>query len=195
LKTRKKTWYILGIFTLIGLIYLGVLQFKISHYKSQMVPKNVDYMIILGARVKDSGPSLALQYRINAAAAYLKNNPETIVIASGGQGSNERISEAEAIQQELIEKGIPKSKIFLEDQSTSTSENIRFSKNFIPPSAKKGMIVTNDFHIYRSIQMAKDQGLALHGLPAKTPLRAIPKAYIHEYLAITKYYLEKYILR
>jgi uncharacterized SAM-binding protein YcdF (DUF218 family) len=194
LKTRKKTWYILGIVTLIGLVYLGVLQFKISHYKSQTVPKNVDYMIILGARVKDSGPSLALQYRINAAAAYLKTNPNTIVIASGGQGSNEKISEAEAIQQELIEKGIPKSNIFLEDQSTSTSENIRFSKKIIPPTAKKGMIVTNDFHIYRSIQMAKDQGLTLHGLPAKTPLRAIPKAYFHEYLAITKYYLGKYIL-
>lgn len=191
----KKRYYILSFFILIGIIYLGILQFKISHYRSQTVPQNADYMIVLGARVKDSGPSLALKYRINTAASYLKKNENTIVIASGGQGSNERISEAESIQQELIKKGISQSRILLEDQSTSTVENVKYSKKLIPPSAKKGIIVTNDFHIYRSIQIAKDQNLTLYGLPAKTPLKAIPKSYIHEYLAITKYYLEKYVVK
>jgi uncharacterized SAM-binding protein YcdF (DUF218 family) len=191
----KKRYYILSFFILIGIVYLGILQFKISHYRYQTVPQNADYMIVLGARVKDSGPSLALKYRINTAASYLKKNENTIAIASGGQGNNERISEAESIKQELIKKGISPSRIILEDLSTSTVENVRFSKKLIPPSAKKGIIVTNDFHIYRSIQIAKDQSLTLYGLPAKTPLKAIPKSYIHEYLAITKYYLEKYVVK
>jgi uncharacterized SAM-binding protein YcdF (DUF218 family) len=193
LKTRKKTWFFLSILILLGLFYIGVLQFKISQYKSQTVPEKADYMIVLGARVKDSGPSQALECRINAAVSYLRKNENTIVIASGGKGSNEKISEAESIKQELIKKGIPSSQIFLEDQSTSTYENIRNSKKLIPPSAKKGIVVSNDFHIYRSLQIAKDQGLNLYGLPAKTPVSAILKSYFHEYLAITKYYLEKYI--
>jgi uncharacterized SAM-binding protein YcdF (DUF218 family) len=195
LKSRKKIWFILCIFTLFGLVYIGILQSKISQYASQTVPEKADYMIILGAKVKNSGPSLVLKYRINTAVSYLRKNEKTIVIASGGKGSNEPISEAESIKQGLISKGIPKTQIFLEDQSTSTYENIRNSKKFIPPSAKNGIIVTNDFHIYRSLQIAKDQGLTLYGLPAKTPLSAIPKSYFHEYLAITKYYLEKYILK
>jgi uncharacterized SAM-binding protein YcdF (DUF218 family) len=195
LKKKKRKWYILSIFILLGLVYIGVLQFKISQYQSHSVPENANYMIILGAKVKNSGPSLVLKYRINTAVSYLRKNEKTIVIASGGKGSNEPISEAESIKQELIKKGIPKTQIFMEDQSTSTYENIRNSKKLIPPSAKKGIIVTNDFHIYRSLQIAKDQGLTLYGLPAKTPLSAIPKSYFHEYLAITKYYLEKYILK
>ncbi len=116
------------------------------------------------------------------------------MIASGGQGPGEDISEALAMQKGLIKRGIDKSRILLEDQSTDTHENIEFSKKLIPIQAKIGVIVTNDFHLYRSIMNARDQGLQVHGLPAKTPLITVPKSYIREYLAITKYYLVKYIL-
>ena len=150
-----------------------------------------DYIIILGARVKGEVPSLALQYRIDAAALYLKNNKKAIAIASGGQGPGEDISEAESIKRGLLKRGIDGSRILLEEKSTDTVENIRYSKILIPKHFDAGLVVTNDFHLYRAKSIARDQGLNLQGLPAKTPTIAIPKSYSREYLAITKYYLVK----
>lgn len=182
----------MSIFIGIILLYFGFLQYKISQYSSTKAPSNADYMIILGARVKGTVPSLALEERINAAARYLKKNKNTIVIASGGKGPGEDISEAESIKTELVKRGINESRILLEDRSTDTYENIEFSMEFIPKDAKIGLVVTNNFHLYRSLMVAKDEELAVSGIPAKTPLIAIPKSYSREYLAITKYYLKKW---
>jgi uncharacterized SAM-binding protein YcdF (DUF218 family) len=145
--------------------------------------------------VKGEVPSLALQYRIDAAADYMKKNKDTIAIASGGQGPGEEITEAEAIKRGLLSHGIPNNRILLEDQSTDTVENIRFSRKLIPEYLEEGLVVTNDFHLYRAKSIAKDQGLNIQGLPAETPAVAIPKSYGREYLAITKYYLVTFLKR
>jgi uncharacterized SAM-binding protein YcdF (DUF218 family) len=189
MKKRKTLLIGAGLFTLSLLLYFGFLHSKIRDHTNTVVPNHADYIIILGARVKGEAPSLALQYRIDAAANYMKKNKETIAIASGGQGPGEDITEAEAIKRGLLAHGIPSNKIILEDQSTDTVENIRFSRKLIPKHLEAGLLVTNDYHLYRSKSIAKDQGLNLQGLPAKTPAVAIPKSYTREYLAITKYYL------
>lgn len=183
----------LSILITVAALYFGFLQFKISQYSHLGPPKNADYLIILGARVKGTIPSLALEARIQAAADYLMKNKETIAIASGGQGPGEDISEAESIKRELVLLGIDESRIVLEDRSTDTNENIMFSKIFIPKGAKSGLIVTNNFHQYRAQMIAEDHDLKVTGIPAKTPRIAIPKSYSREYLAITKYYLMKII--
>lgn len=90
-----------------------------------------NYVIILGAQVRGSVPSLVLDARIRRAAEYLKENPEAIAVASGGKGTGEMISEAEAIRQGLVRLGIAEDRIILEDRSTSTLENIRFSREII----------------------------------------------------------------
>lgn len=190
---KKMIVYFLSFFVITGICLIGFLQIQISHYKLKKIPKNADYLIVLGASVKGTVPSLVLKERIHAAAIYLKMNKRTIAIASGGKGSNEKISEAESIKRELMKRGISPKRILLEDKSRNTYENIKNSKKFIIPTEKKGIIVTNDFHIYRSLMIAKDQGLHLYGLPAKTPISAIPKSYLHEYLALIKYYSIKYI--
>lgn len=186
---------LIGILLIIGIVYFGSIHYKISKYVDAVPPKNADYVVILGAKVNSEIPSLALQYRIDAAAEYAKENENTILIASGGQGPGEDITEAEAIRRELVRKGISESRIFLEDRSTSTYENIQFSKEFIPQDAKLGIIVTNDYHLYRSIQIARDAGLKVEGLPAKTPQITLLKAYSREYLSVTKYYVEKYLTK
>lgn len=180
------------LFTLlaIGLIYTGFLHYSIHRYSSEKPIEDADYLIVLGAKVNGTVPSLALQYRADAAAEYLIENPNTIVVASGGQGPGEEITEAEAISRILQDHGIEKSRIIKESKSTSTIENLTFSKALLPPSAKKGLIVTNDFHIYRSCMAAKDLGLAAKGLAAKTPKAAVLKSYTREYLAITNYYVK-----
>lgn len=176
-----------------GLIYVGFLHTKIIHHGKMTAPQNADYIIVLGARVKGTVPSLALQERIDSAAEYLKENKNTIAIASGGKGRGEEISEAESIKKELVAHGIDESRIILEDQSTDTYENIGFSKKLIPEGAKSGLLVTNDFHIFRAKMIAANEGLELSGLPAKTPIQAVVKSYIREYLALTKYYLKTFL--
>ncbi|MEH7179568.1 YdcF family protein [Neobacillus vireti] len=192
MKTRRTLIKAIGIFSLILLLYFASLHIKIREHTNVKAPNHADYIIILGARVKGEVPSLALQYRIDTAADYLKANKESIAIASGGQGAGEEISEAEAIKRGLIARGINRNRILLEDHSTDTVENIKFSKKLTPNNLQTGLLVTNDFHLYRAKSIAKDQGLDLEGLPAKTPAVAIPKSYGREYLAITKYYLVKF---
>ncbi|MEH7010993.1 YdcF family protein [Neobacillus niacini] len=191
MRTRKTFFTFIGIFTLIMLLYFAFLHYKIREHTNIEIPNHADYIIILGARVKGEIPSLALQYRIDAAASYLKKNKETIAIASGGKGPGEEITEAEAIKRGLLAHGINGNRILLEDKSTDTVENISFSKDLIPKHLQTGLLVTNDFHLYRAISISKDQGLSLKGIPAETPTIAIPKSYTREYLAITKYYLMK----
>src|SRR4051812_11327360 len=123
MKNRKRVFLLLGVLVILGVIYIGILQFKISQYSHIVVPKNADYLIVLGARVKGTTPSLAFASRINTAAEYLKKNKETLVIASGGMGPGEAISEAESIKRELVQQGISETRIILEDQSTDTYEN------------------------------------------------------------------------
>jgi uncharacterized SAM-binding protein YcdF (DUF218 family) len=187
---KRKIIYIIGILFIFGLMYIGILQYKISTYYHTEVPKNADYLIVLGARVKGTIPSLVLKARIDTAAEYLRKNENSLVIASGGKGPGEDISEAENIKEELLKRGIEANRILLEDQSTDTYENIQFSKAKIPKSKKKGIIVTNNFHLYRAVSIAKDEHLTIYGLPAKTPKSAIIKSYTREYLAITKYYFK-----
>ncbi|WP_079509211.1 YdcF family protein [Mesobacillus jeotgali] len=186
-KMVLKKWLIAGMS--LSLLYGTFLHYQIIRHANEEVPRGGDYMIILGARVKGSRPSLALQFRIDYAAEYLKDNPQTIAIASGGKGPGEDFSEAEAIKKKLVEYGIEESRILLEDKSTNTYENIGFSKKLIPKEAKTGLLVTNDFHIYRAQMIAENEGLMISGLPAKTPIQAVFKSYLREYLALTKYFI------
>jgi uncharacterized SAM-binding protein YcdF (DUF218 family) len=189
-KKRKIVTLFILVFLFI-IIYFGYLHIKIREHSLLVVPKDVDYIIILGARVKGTTPSLALQYRIDAAAQYLKDNQTTIAIASGGKGDGEDISEAVAIKNGLIKQGVDEERIILESKSTDTVENITYSKKLIPENLTTGLIVSNDFHIYRAKLIAKDIGLKLAGLPADTPAIAIAKSYSREYLAITKYFIKR----
>ena len=153
----------------------------------------VDYVIVLGAKVKGTIPSLSLQNRIDEAARFLIEHEKTIVIVTGGQGADEDISEAKVMQQGLIAQGIDEERIILEGKSTSTYENIIFSKALIPSGLDTGLLVTNDYHLYRASLIARQEGLDVTGLPAKTPGVTVVKSYLREYLAITKFYLDNLV--
>ena len=170
--------------------------------------KKVDYVIILGARVKGEKPAKSLMERIKAATEYLKKNPEVKVIATGGKGANEGIAEGVAIKRELLKNGISEDRIILEDKSKNTVENFRFSlekiRNIENGKNKnsenngnrkiKVLIVTNDYHIFRSKNIARKVGFdnkdyEIYGLPAKTPLISIPQSYFREFLSNVNYFL------
>lgn len=82
-----------------------------------------DAVIVLGAGVNGTEPSLILQSRIDAAADYLERHPDVLAVLSGGRGPGEEITEAKAMAQGLTQRGIPASRLILEEASTSMAEN------------------------------------------------------------------------
>lgn len=121
-----------------------------------VVPKNLKYIIILGAQIRGERITEALKRRLDRGVRYLEENSDTIVIVSGGKGKGEDMTEAEAMALYLQECGIASDRIYQETKSTSTYENLRKSLAYIDDERRDKIgIVTNNFHIYRSMKLAK----------------------------------------
>ena len=149
--------------------------------------RNLDYIIVLGAQARENGPSAVLKYRLDTAIDYLNENPDTMCIVSGGQGNNESFSEAEIMSEYLIEHGIEVNRILLEDESTNTVENIKNSKILLETPYNGVGIVTNDFHIFRAVQIAKAQGLeGVCGIAADSHVLYLPNNVLRECCGILK---------
>lgn len=147
---------------------------------------DLDYIIVLGSKVNGESPSPTLKYRIETAAGYLRANPATKAVASGGKGADEGISEAECIKRELIKRGIGADRIILEDSSTATSENIENSLRLISDKTASIGIVTNNFHLYRALRLAESAGEnVFYGLPAPFPSYLLPHYFVREFVAIS----------
>ncbi len=147
-------------------------------------PKNLDYIIVLGAKVNGTQPSGALRNRIDVASEYLRENPETLVIASGGQGPDEGISEAECIYRGLSERGVDESRILMEDKSTSTLENLTFSLELLGDDTPSIGIVTNNFHVYRSMKIAGTfEDYEFFAVPVATSAFSFPHYMLREFCA------------
>ena len=156
--------------------------------------QNLDYIIVLGAQVREDGPSVVLKYRLDAAVDYLNENPDTVCIVSGGQGVNEPFSEAEGMAEYLLDKGIEARRIILEDKSTSTVENIQNSKAIMEESYNGVGIVTNNFHVFRAVQIAKEQGLeGVCGIATDSNVLYLPNNVLRECCGILKDWLMKNI--
>lgn len=149
-------------------------------------PGDLDCIIVLGAQVRERGvPCQALRHRLDTAARYLAAHPACQAIVSGGQGPNEPCPEARAMANYLVKHGIERSRIMQEDRSTSTVENIRFSRPLIAGVEAAGL-VTNDFHLPRALAIARKQGLALRGIAAPSHPWYLPNNLLRECLAIVK---------
>lgn len=125
---------------------------------SQKGQPGVDYVIVLGAQMKWNGPSKALQYRLDEAIRYLNENEESKVIVSGGQGPDEHISEAQGMYDYLVSKGIDEERILMEDQSKNTFQNLTFSAEFLDKEKDSVAVVSNNFHVFRAVKIARKAG-------------------------------------
>ncbi len=175
---------------IIGLVGFAFVECLILSGFVQKKQTNVDYLIVLGAQLKTSGPSRVLKYRLDKAIDYLNENPNTMVIVSGGQGSNEPDTEANGMKTYLIEHGIDEIRIIKEDASTNTFENLKFSKRFLNPREDSVGIVSNDFHVFRATKIAKKAGYQnVCGIPAKSYLPLQLNNMTREALAVVKDWL------
>lgn len=180
------------------LVCLGILVFALTEtllvasaakYKTNKEDNN--YVIVLGCGVFANGNlTLTLMNRLDAAKEYLDAHPDTLCIVSGGQGPNEPTSEAFAMKKYLLGKDIDTERIILEDQSTSTKENLLFSmkvmEKYNPDLEKTAAIVTNDFHMFRSLMLAKHIGIKSSGIVCPTPYYIRLNCYLREFLAMYK---------
>lgn len=184
-------WFIflVMVFLLSFVLILGLILFEGKNSENL----EVDYIIVLGARLYGDVPSPSLAERLKTACAYLKEHENASVVVSGGQGPGETITEAEAMKRYLSNKGIDENRIIREDQSTSTFENLRFSLTKIqeidPNANPEIIIVSNDFHLFRAKMLARRLGVKPYGLPAKTPPTSMLKSYLREYFAVLKSFL------
>ena len=177
---------LVGMAVAIVMILCGMILGDFSVKGSQ----KLDYIIVLGAQVREDGPSVVLKYRLDAAIEYLNENPDTVCIVSGGQGANEPFSEAEGMAEYLLDKGIDEHRIILEDKSTSTVENIQNSKALMEESYKGVGIVTNKFHVFRAVQIANVQGLeGVCGIAADSNMLYLPNNVLRECCGILKDWL------
>ena len=145
-----------------------------------------DYVIVLGAHVRESGPSKALALRLDKALEYAFDHPSSILIVSGGQGSNEPCTESSAMKKYLTDRGVPENRVLEENRSTNTRENLIFSKELLPGDVSVG-IISNGFHICRALHLAETLGYSnVSGIPAKSDLATQPTNLLREFFAVVK---------
>ncbi|EIX1152491.1 YdcF family protein [Listeria monocytogenes] len=169
----------------IGFIYLLIVAAFMFSGTRTKPSNNADTVLILGAKVNGdpAEPAEVLKERLDAAVTYLNENPTMQVVVSGGQGEDESASEASVMEEYLVNKGITRSRIKIEDKSRRTEENIKYSKGKF--NLGKTVIVTSDYHMYRALMLAKRQGLDASGLPAKSQSVIKIKNMMRETLSIT----------
>ena len=153
---------------------------------SKRTAKDEETVIVLGCRVKWDKPSLSLIERCKTASNYLKENENAVAILSGGQGSDEALPEAKCMLNLMVENGIDTSRLFVENKSTSTEENLEFSKAIIEKNnlSKNIAIATSEYHERRAILMAKKIGLNATSLPAGTKNYTKPVYFTREVIGI-----------
>ena len=154
--------------------------------------ENCDYLILLGAGVDGDTPSNILQDRINQAYEYLSLHPDTICIVSGGKGDDENLSEAQCMFNHLTAMGISADRIWMEEQATSTVENMEYSLALL--EAKTGSrngklgVLSSEFHLFRAKLIAKENGISPIFVAATTSNKIVLVNYmIREIFVLWKY--------
>lgn len=155
-----------------------------------------DVIIVLGAGVNGTRPSLSLQDRITGAYDYLTAHPDCIAVVSGGQGPGEDITEARCMYDRLTAMGIAPDRIFMEDKATSTLENLRYSMDIIgelPIDEPVIGLVSSEYHLHRAKRLANYVGIDVIGVAAKTSYPTVKANYfIREAFAMTEQYVFGY---
>lgn len=176
----------IGIF-LVGVTVFAITEGVIMYYANQKAPNHLEYVIVLGAKVRGTTITKSLQKRLDTTLEYMKDNPTTKVIVSGGKGPEEEISEAEAMADYLLQNGLSKEQVILEDQSTNTNENILFSKKLLPDDKQKIGIITNGFHVFRGTSIANKNEIGqVYGIAAPTDPFMCVNYYVREVFAVLK---------
>lgn len=151
---------------------------------------NEDAVIVLGAAIRGDKVTLPLKMRLDTAIQYHCKNPEAVIVVTGGQGFQETVTEAYAMEKYLVEHGVEKNKIIKEEKATSTTENMELSKALLDKYFGENysiVVVTNNFHIFRSTRIAMKAGFNnISHMHAGLQWYNLMPCYLRESLAVLK---------
>ncbi|MBQ2085999.1 MAG: YdcF family protein [Oscillospiraceae bacterium] len=190
---QKKLWqkvFLIAV-CLCGVIFLSVETAIITCSMQQPAP-GADYAVLLGTQYRDDGPSVDYRARLMAAYEYLNGDPECILVATGGKGSNEPCSEAEGARRFLTAIGIREERILIEDRSRNTVQNIQnayelLTGNGAEPEKIRIVIVSASYHLLRARFLAKQAGFVNVEVKGSTGLPVLmPHFYTREFFALIK---------
>ncbi len=160
-------------------VYLLSAALNLFHLKKR---RGADYIIVLGAGVIGTRVTPLLAARIDKGIELLYDNPDAVLILSGGQGPGEDIAEGEAMARYAEQRGVGLEKIIVEGKSTSTEENLLFSRELMSRDRPRAIVVTTAYHVFRALLLAKQQGLKCVGFGAKTKWYFTLNALIREFV-------------
>lgn len=176
---------------LAGMVYAVLLSVRM--YKAEKnEPKDTKLIVVLGCQVRGERPSRMLRRRLDAAYEAIQKHPDALCVVSGGKGPDEKISEAECMKRYLVEKGLDEGRIIMEDRSTSTFENIKFTFEITDKMGcgRNITIVTDGFHQYRAGLIARSQGAEdVTAYSAKTEARFLPTYWVREWMGLSRFFL------
>lgn len=171
-------------------IEIALVGFIAIYGQTDNIHYNEDAVIILGAGIRGDRVTLPLKLRLDKAIEYHHKNPDVIIVVTGGQGFQETVTEAYAMKKYLVENGIDEDTILMEEKATSTNENMRFSKLLLDKYFEKDyktVVITNNFHIYRGVAIAKAEGLAnVYHMHCGLQWYNLIPCYLRESLAVLK---------
>lgn len=189
--TQKGLLKILKISVIVMMCFELLLVCFIAVYgQNDNVTYTEEAVIVLGAGIRGDRVTLPLKMRLDKAIEYHEKNPDAVIVVTGGQGFQETVTEAYAMEKYLLENGVDPDKIIKEEKATSTNENMRFTKEILDArfeSEYTAAVITNNFHIYRGVSIAKNEGI-----PTVTHIHAglqwynLVPCYLRESLAVLK---------
>lgn len=192
-KKRKIFMRVITVLYVLGIAWCTYLTVQMNSVQSKTPPENTN-IILLGAQVyTEDRISLSLRGRVDKAAKYLEENPEAICIATGGQGGDEPVTEAYAEKKALLKLGIAEDRIYLEDESHNTRENM---ENSLEIAQRENLgnefgIVTQGFHMFRAMKLAESVGITPYAVTSNTDFYMFPSYYGRELLSLTKWHIEQ----
>ena len=188
--TTLKTFFIVGI-----CVVFSFQSFLIFYGKTDTVTHKADVIIVLGSGIRGERISQGLKSRLDTAIECYRQNPDAIIVVSGGQGEQETITEALAMERYLLDQGIPKESVIKEEKARSTYQNFKFSKELLDSQFDKKYsvaFVSNDYHIYRASRLARLAGFddTTHA-HSDTKWYTIVPSSLREILAVIKLWVFK----
>ncbi len=155
-------------------------------------PGDSRVVVVLGCQVKGTRPSLMLKRRLDAAKNLLESDSGLVCVVSGGKGTGEDISEAQCMKEYLVSCGIDEDRVIMEDRSTTTYENLKFTRDILDERGlgRDIIIATDAFHEYRASLLAKKLGYSsTSACPAFTKFRYLPTYWVREWIGLTHYFI------
>lgn len=171
----------------IGIVCFVYLYTLVSRYDEvQPDGETRQAAIVLGAALWDQQPSPALKERLNQALTLYQEGRVQYIILSGGLGNN-GITEAEGMKKYLVDRGVPENHLVLEDRSSNTKENLKFTAEVLKKHKWTRLyLVTHDYHMYRALNYARKAGISASAAPVHSKVLFIPYHKTRECLALIK---------